>query len=133
MIDAATDLRRASCRTLVAGCVLLLTACAYSQPQAEEAAVIEDPSATDRAALRSVVARLLGVSDVVLAEDALTNSATLLIEHGNATDAGGRQLDGRNLQRPAEFRLLKSGNRCVLLRVSDGERVELEGVHCRAL
>jgi hypothetical protein len=111
----------------------LLAGCAHSQAQPERPAVIEKPGDAARAELQSVVAGMLGVNDVVLAANALTQSAVLFVEQGNQRDASGRQLDGRNLGRPEEFHLLRSGTRCVLLHVNKGTRRELRHIQCRAL
>jgi len=109
---------------------LLLTACAQSQTQSDANAVITDPSAASRNELRAAVAGLLGVADVRLADDALTQSSTLLVERAAAVDAEGRPLNGRDLGRPEKFQLLKQGTQCVVVHVSSGKRAELPHTKC---
>ena len=116
-----------------AGAAGLFAGCVHSQASAERPAVLENPGAEQRAELQSAVAGMLGVQDVVLAADALTQSGVLLVEQGNQRDASGHLIDGRNRGRPEEFHLLLSGTRCVLLHVNKSTRRELRTVQCRAL
>jgi hypothetical protein len=108
---------------------LIVTACAQSPSKADAPAVIVDPSAQSRAALLSTVQKVLGISAITLADDALTQSSTLFVER--APDASGRPLDGRNPGRPERFDLIKSADRCVLIHGRTGERYELTSTRCR--
>lgn len=115
---------------LALGSFFFLTSCALSQAQPGTPAVIVEPSAASRAALLSAVSDALGVANVTLADDALTRSSTLIIEHTRPRDAGGRQLNGRDLDRPQHFQLVQNGARCTLIHQESGKRMQLKQTVC---
>src|SRR5258708_8445264 len=86
--------------SLVLGSLLCIAA--WPEPS-DRPGVIVDPSDTSRAELARVVREALPGPPVTLADDALTTSNTLVIDHANPRDASGRPLDGRSLYRPATF------------------------------
>ena len=97
-------------------------------------AVITQPTAASRAELERVVSRAIaGGTPVRLAPDALTRDSQLIIERAQARDARGLPLNGRELQRPQHFRLLRRGSRCVLLHVETGKSYVLAHTSCRVL
>jgi hypothetical protein len=112
----------------VAG-VLALASCHARAPQ-DAPAVIASPSPESRAELRRVVSEALGGAPVTLADDALVRETTLVVERARARDAEGRPLDGREKRRPEHFRLVKSGDSCVLVHEQTGRRFPLSGVTC---
>jgi hypothetical protein len=83
-----------------------------------------------RAELHRTVTDALGGRSVTLADDALTQSSTLTLEHAAPDDAQGRAATGRDLGRPERFRLLRVGGRCVLVHESDGARAVLVQARC---
>jgi len=119
-------------KAVVFGCCFLLGSCAVSQAQPDTPAVITQPSAASRAELLTAVSAALGVANVTLADDALTRSSTLIIEHVHPRDASGRQLSGRDFDRPHHFQLVKSGERCSLIHQESGKKTELRETACRS-
>ncbi|HEY5806458.1 MAG TPA: hypothetical protein VIT67_00730 [Povalibacter sp.] len=118
---------------LLLSTALCLAGCAHSQPPADSPAVIVNPSIESRAELRAVVATALDAADVTIADDALTQSATLFIERGQKRDARGQPLSGRELGRPERFDLIISAGKCVLVRASDSKRFPLPHTSCNAI
>lgn len=114
---------------LVSASLLALAACKNGTMQQEVPAVIHEPTAEARAELQSHVSSALA-TDVLLADDALSESSVLIVERRVRRDPAGNRLPGRDLGRPEEFQLLLSGGNCVLVRQSTGERWKLREVNC---
>jgi len=93
-------------------------------------AVITNPTAESRAELSRVVSGALDGVTVTIADDALTREDTLIIERAVRRDAQGRPLTGRDTGRPERFRLVRSGERCVLVHERTGRRWTLESTTC---
>jgi len=119
-------------RGVVAGSVLLLTACKAFSAQPDIAAVIVHPTAASRAELSRAVSLALQGAPVTLADDALTRDSLLIIEPRHPRDANGLPLNGRERGKPEQFRLVKSGARCVLIHYSTGKRRVLKSTACEA-
>jgi hypothetical protein len=96
-------------------------------------AVIVSPSDASRTELARVVREALHGAPVTLADDALTTSNTLVIEHANPRDAQGLPLDGRSLYRPERFELFARKSRCVLVQSRTGRRWTLRHTACVAI
>jgi hypothetical protein len=96
-------------------------------------AVIVSPSDASRTELARVVREALHGAPVTLADDALTTSNTLIIEHANPRDAQGLPLDGRSLYRPERFELFARKSRCVLVQSRTGRRWTLRHTACVAM
>ena len=118
---------------LLVSTALCLAGCAHSQPPSDSPAVIANASIESRTELRTAVAAALGVADVTIADDALTQSATLFIERGQKRDAKGQPLSGRELGRPERFDLIISAGKCVLVHASDSERFPLPHTTCKVI
>jgi hypothetical protein len=95
-------------------------------------AVIVHPSAESRSELSRVIRNAFGGAPVTLADDALTTSNVLSLEHANLRDQAGRPLNGRELSHPETFQLFKRGSHCVLVRTKNGDGWTLRHVRCRA-
>src|SRR5207245_7281567 len=109
-------------RGLVAGSVFVLSACEALSAQPDAAAVIVHPTAASRAELSRAVSLALQGAPVTLADDALTRDSLLVIEPAHPRDASGLPLNGRERRKPEQFRLVKSGARCVLSPQGTGRR-----------
>jgi hypothetical protein len=107
----------------------LLGSAAWPEP-GDRPAVIVNPSDTSRRELAHVVREALHGAPVTLADDALTASNTLVIEHANPRDASGRPLNGRALDRPERFELFAHNSRCVLVQPRTGRRWRLRHIAC---
>ncbi|MEX1032345.1 MAG: hypothetical protein WDZ30_03205 [Cellvibrionaceae bacterium] len=98
----------------------------------EIAALITDPTPASRAELQNIVSTALHGAHVNLADDALTESSTLVIERQPRRDPLGNRLPGRTLETPERFHLLLSGGKCVLVHHNSEQRWELREASCRA-
>ena len=111
---------------------LLLTGCGALRAEQEAPALIAKSSAESRAELARVVSSALGGVPVTLADDALTRESELTIERAPLRDERGLLLNGRELGRPEQFRLLKVGADCVLEHQRTGQRWKLTQASCVA-
>ena len=116
--------------SLVLGSLLCIAAWPDSS---DPPAVIVSPSDASRTELARVVPEALHGAPVTLADDALTTSNTLVIEHANPRDAQGLPLDGRSLYRPERFELFARKSRCVLVQSRTGRRWTLRHTACAAI
>ncbi len=115
-------------------CLLLLATCVSTPLQAlETPAVLERTDANVRAVLSAAVSELLQGADVTLGEDALLHDSWLTVERVRPRDGTGQLLQGRILERPEQFQLLKDEDQCLLVQRSSGRRKVLESVGCRTL
>ena len=119
-------------RVLYAAAASLPAACAVSMAQEEVPAIISHPTAQSRAELSRAVREMLENNNVMLADDALTTTSSLFIERTARRDAGGRQINGRELGRPDLFRLVKQGDDCILVHDNNDARRRLGAVSCEA-
>jgi hypothetical protein len=83
--------------------------------------------------LSRVIRNAFGGAPVTLADDALTTTNILSLEHANLRDPAGRPLNGRELSHPETFRLFKRGSHCVLVRTKNGYAWTLRHARCAAL
>jgi hypothetical protein len=67
---------------------------------------------------------------VLLADDALTRTSTLLIERTAARDSTGQRISGRDYEAPEQFELVLSAERCTLIHARTGQRYELRAARC---
>ncbi len=107
-----------------------LLACRTVPPRPDVPAVIVEPTARSRAALVGAVSAALGGVPVTLAEDALTQESTLLVERARLRDPTGLPANGRQLGGPERFQLVKSGAECVLVHERTGGRFALAATAC---
>jgi hypothetical protein len=116
--------------SLVLGSLL----CISAWPDASNPpAIIVNPSDASRMELARVLRAALHGAPVTLADDALTTSNTLVIEHANPRDASGRPLNGRSLDRPERFELFARKSRCILVQSRTGRRWTLRYTACVAM
>ena len=92
--------------------------------------MISAPTPASREELARVVSAALHGAPVTLADDALTKESVLIIERAGIRDAHGVRIDGRVMEKPEEFRLVKSGSQCVLIHRRAGERHTLTHATC---
>jgi hypothetical protein len=109
-----------------------LVACTTLSAQGDVAALIVSPDATTREELARVVREALGGVPVALADDAFTREDWLTVERTRIVDAQGRRVDGRVLDAPERFRLVRNRSQCVLIREANQARYELTAARCRA-
>ena len=114
-----------------------LAACKTTAPVPHESslqgsvpAIIVNATPASRAELQRAVSEMLSNADVMLADDALTHSSTLTIEHRRTGSLDNPPLSGRDLGSPERFHLLLTGTGCVLVHESDEATVSLTETDC---
>ena len=100
------------------------------QNSVQGSAQSSDPA---RQELRGTLARMLNAPSVTVADDAFLHDSLLIIEKVRPRDAQGVQLSGRDFDRPEQFRLIKTGSACVLVRLRTGAREVLRHSRCEAV
>ena len=108
---------------------LLLSGCQTVDADNDRPARIVDPDAESRAALQKAVDEAFG-RKVMLADDALTETSLLTIERWPAGTIDNPVPQGRILERPIQFQLVRNDGDCYLVKKSDGSRYLLRGARC---
>ncbi len=116
---------------LGAGLWIMLTGCQTVNADYDRPARIANPDADSRAALQAAVNEVLG-TEVLLAGDALTASSLLIIERWLPGTMDDPVPQGRILEKPIQFQLVRNGADCILVRKSDGARYPLSSTDCEA-
>lgn len=116
---------------LGAGLWIMLTGCQTVNADYDQPARIANPDAESRAALQAAVNEALG-TEVLLADDALTDSSMLVIERWPAGTMENPVPEGRILDKPIQFQLVRNGADCILIRKFDGARYPLSSTDCEA-
>ena len=116
---------------LIPVCAVGLVACKNVVPDADQAALIVNPTDESRAALQQVVDAALHTS-VALADDALTDTSLLVIERQVPRSIEGAPAEGRTMEMPFQFRLVTDGTNCVLIDKRDESRYVLANTECIA-
>ncbi len=116
---------------LIVGLFLSLTGCQTLATDDDVAARITNPATDSRAALQEAVNDALD-TDVMLADDALTDSSVLTIERNPPRSMENLPAQGRNMDGPMQFRLVKNGDDCVLIYTNDDSRRKLANTRCTA-
>ncbi len=106
-----------------------LVGCKNVAPDEDQAAVIVNPDATSRAALQATVNALLH-TEVVLADDALTDTSILNIERKIPQSIEGSPAQGRSMEMPIQFHLVANGAECILIDQRDTSRTVLPDTAC---
>lgn len=114
-----------------------LSGCVQTSPTggkvgAPAPALLVLPSDASQQELQATVARMMGVATVSLAKDVFLATSLMVIEKNRPRGADGIQLSGRDFDKPEQFRLLKSGNQCVLVKLRTGAREILQKSQCEA-
>lgn len=110
--------------------LLLISGCQTMNAAADVPALIAVPDDASRAALRETISAIFGGQDVPLADDALTKSSLLLIERNPRGSLEAPPATGRVMDEPIRFRLVKSGDECVLVDLRDESRHLLSDTAC---
>ena len=110
---------------------ITLAACQTVATEYDKPARINDSDESSRAALQQTVNAALQ-TEVVLADDALTNSTQLFIERVAPKTMEGSPAGGRTMEKPFEFRLVIYGDDCVLIDQRDSTRYVLQDTSCIA-
>jgi hypothetical protein len=109
---------------------LLVAGCQTMHADTDIPAVIKDPDDHSRADVKAALAASFGGRDVVIADDALTQSSLLMIERGPHRTINNPSPDGRIIAEPFRFRLVRNGEECVLIDLRDDSRHVLANTDC---
>jgi hypothetical protein len=115
--------------SLLAAAIVLVVACSTLAAQ-ERPAVIAMPTEQSRAELERIVSTALNGQAITLAADALTRDSVLAIERRTPPGPQGRAATGRTLETPVQFKLVLRAERCMLVRVADGNEWQLNEARC---
>lgn len=116
-------------QAIITGVVLSLFGCQSLATADDVPARIVNPTEASREALQDVINAALG-TQVVLADDALTGSSILTLEHNPPGSIRNLPAQGRTLDAPIQFRLLLHGADCILVDQRDGSRHTLPATSC---
>lgn len=108
-----------------------LAGCQTVDTDLDRPARIVNADDDSRAALQAAVNEALG-REVMLADNALTDTSLLTIERWPTGTMDNPVPEGRKLDRPIQFQLVRNGDDCVLVRQSDGARYPLGSTDCEA-
>lgn len=108
-----------------------LTGCQTVNTDLDRPARIVNADADSRAALQAAVNEALG-TEVLLAQDALTDTSLLTIERWPAGTMENPVPQGRSLEKPVLFRLVINGSDCILIDQRNESRHVLEDTDCAA-
>ena len=110
---------------------IMFTGCQTVNADYDQPARIVNPDAESRAALQAAVNEALG-TEVMLADNALTDSSLLPIERMATGTMADPVPEGLILDKPIQLQLVKNGEDCILIRKSDGARYVLSDTDCEA-
>lgn len=110
--------------------VCLIGGCRTPAADPDTPALIAWPTEASRAELRSTLSGLFGGREINLADDALTNSSLLVLQHTRQQQFDGQQALGRDVTKPFRFQLIKQADNCFLVDLRDGRRYLLAETVC---
>ncbi len=116
---------------IIAGVALAVAGCQSLVSGEDIAARITNPTDHSRAALQNTINEVLN-THVALADDALTDSSVLTIEQHPPRNMQNLPAQGRNMDKPIQFRLVLNGSDCILIDQRDNSRHRLEKTTCAA-
>ena len=108
-----------------------LTGCQTVNTDLDRPARIVNADADSRAALQSAVNEALG-REVMLADDALTDTSLLTIERWPAGTIENPVPQGRSLEKPIQFLLVINDSDCILIDQRNESRHMLKDTECLA-
>jgi hypothetical protein len=116
---------------LTIAALIVLAGCQTIASADDVPARITNPSDASRAALQQAVNDALH-TDVMLANNALTDSSILIIERSPPRTMQGLPATGRNMDPPIQFKLVVNDSDCILIDTRDETRHLLENTACIA-
>ncbi len=108
-----------------------IVACQTVATNNDTPALITEPTDASRAALQQAVSNALN-TEVMLADNALTDTSLLTIERAIPRGIDGSPAQGRTMDMPFQFRLVISGDECILIDQRDDSRQTLSDTSCIA-
>ena len=117
--------------TFIVATLVLLSACRGGRATLEDVpALIVNPTPTSRFELTRVVTTAINDTAIALADDALTETSTLILERSPPRSIEEQPATGRLLDQPVRFRLVINAENCVLINEADGRRWRLFQTEC---
>ena len=119
--------------TYVFATLVVVSACLGGRATFEDTpALIVNPTPTSRFELTRVVTAAVDDTAIALADDALTETSSLILERSPPRGIEAQPATGRLLDQPVSFRLVLNGDNCVLINEADGRRWRLFQTVCVA-
>lgn len=112
--------------------LLVICTCTVVEKKYEVSAVIINPDTASRAELFEVVSTALHDAKIILADNALTENNTLVIDRKLFRNLSNSPVMGRELGHPILFQLFKNGNQCVLVQKETNNSWILKHTKCKA-
>ena len=113
--------------------VFILTACQSSKGQAPVAATSINPTPESIAELNTIVRKALKINQVILSDAALTQSDTLVVEPPQKRNLEHGVINGRILEKPEIFKLIKENDQCLLEHPKSQQRWLLTQTKCQPM
>lgn len=110
--------------------LMIISGCRTLAGPADMPALITEPDASSRAALQTTLSELFGGIKIRLADDALTRSSLLILTTGANSALVDPAATGRIVTEPYRFRLVRSGDDCILIDLRDDSRHLLASTTC---
>lgn len=105
--------------------------CQTVEPDYDKPARIINVDDASRSALQNAVNTAIG-TNVTLADNALTDTSLLTLENRPPRSMTNPNPQGRIMEMPIQFQLIKNGNDCILINQRDRSRQVLSGTSCEA-
>lgn len=112
-------------------CVWLLSACQMTSSQVAKPAVLINSGAEVRQEISEAVIAMTGFSSVALADQDLTKSSELVVERKRQKTTKGDLIQGRDLELPHSFQLVRQNGQCWLVHQTTDQRLLLKKAQCR--
>ena len=118
-------------RRILFGALLfaVMLGCQTVEPDYDKPARIIDVDDASRSALQQAVDAAIG-TNVTLADNALTDTSLLTLENRPPRSMTNPNPQGRIMEIPIQFQLIKNGNDCILIDQRDRSRQVLSGTSC---
>ena len=109
----------------------MLAGCRTLASDPDMPALVIQPDANSRAALQATLSGLFGGIEIRLADDALTHSSLLTLAVGAQSALVDPVAGGRIVTEPYRFRLVQTGQDCILIDLRDHSRHRLADTACK--
>jgi|TARA_B110000196_G_scaffold261288_1_gene232731 hypothetical protein len=110
---------------------VVMLGCQTVEPDYDKPARIINVDDASRSALQNAVNTAIG-TNVTLADNALTDTSLLTLENRPPRSMTNPNPQGRIMEMPIQFQLIKNGNDCILINQRDRSRQVLSGTSCEA-
>jgi len=102
-----------------------------SAPDTLTAALIDGDQPSAIKEITDVIASALG-QDIQLSAEAFSRSSLVTLEHRAHQTIAGRPATGLMIEKPEQFRLVRTNSGCAIVRLKSGDVLALGETRCRA-